>query len=129
MGTAKSTSVVGKRLRQARLRAGLSQKKLGILAGIDEFTASARINQYEQGTHTPRYITVERLSKVLGIPTPYMYCREDDLAHWILAHEITPSRVRDQIIKKITNKQTSNFMTSPTSESCCCNDHGVQPHA
>lgn len=32
-----------KRLKEARLAAGLSQKKLGIAAGIDEFVASTRI--------------------------------------------------------------------------------------
>jgi transcriptional regulator with XRE-family HTH domain len=40
------------RLKEARLRTGLSQQKLGILAGIDEATASARMNQYERGIHT-----------------------------------------------------------------------------
>ncbi|EDH9073974.1 transcriptional regulator, partial [Salmonella enterica subsp. enterica serovar Agbeni] len=31
-----------KRLKEARLAAGFSQKKLGIAAGIDEFVASTR---------------------------------------------------------------------------------------
>ncbi len=78
-------SVIGMRLREARLRAGLSQKKLGILAGIDEFSASPRINQYERDKHTPEFRTVERLAKVLGVPTPYLYCRDNELAEWILA--------------------------------------------
>lgn len=38
-----------KRLKEARTAAGLSQKKLGIAAGIDEFVASTRINRYEKG--------------------------------------------------------------------------------
>lgn len=78
-------SVVGKRLKEARLRAGLSQKQLGIKAGIDEFSASPRINQYERGKHTPDYATVERLATVLQVPTPYFYAREDELAKVILA--------------------------------------------
>ena len=44
-----------KRLKEARLRAGLSQEKLGILAGIDEASASVRMNQYEKGKHTPDF--------------------------------------------------------------------------
>ena len=40
-----------KRLRAMRLASGLSQKKLGILAGIDEFAASTRIKRYERGIH------------------------------------------------------------------------------
>ena len=42
-------SVISRRLKQARVLAGLSQKQLGIKAGIDEFSASPRINQYERG--------------------------------------------------------------------------------
>ncbi len=82
----KGRSVIAERLREARVRAGLSQKRLGILAGIDEFSASARINQYERGKHSPEFSTVERLAKELGAPTPYFYCRDDDLAEWILRY-------------------------------------------
>ena len=79
-------SVVAKRLKEARLRAALSQKQLGIKAGFDEFSASPRINQYERGKHTPDYSTVERLARVLRVPTPYLYAREDELAETILKY-------------------------------------------
>src|SRR3979490_2168734 len=77
-------SVIAKRLREARTRAGLSQKQLGIRAGIDEFSASPRINQYERGKHAPDYSTVERLARVLKVPTPFFYARDDELARLIL---------------------------------------------
>jgi len=73
-------SIVAKRLGEARMRSGLSQKKLGILAGMDEFAASPRINQYERGKHTPDLGTIERIAKVLGVPSAYFYAVEDDLA-------------------------------------------------
>lgn len=76
--------VFSKRLREARLRLGISQAKLGIAAKIDEFSASARMNHYEKGKHYPDYKTAERLAKVLNVPTPYLFAREDDLAEWIL---------------------------------------------
>ena len=83
--------MVGKRIREARLRAGLSQKQLGVKAGIDEFVASPRVNQYERGKHAPDFSTAERLAKVLGVPVPYFYAKEDHLADWILAFlELTP---------------------------------------
>lgn len=83
--------MVGKRIRDARLRAGLSQKQLGIKAGIDEFVASPRVNQYERGKHAPDFSTAERLAEVLGVPVPYFYAREDHLADWILAFQyLTP---------------------------------------
>jgi transcriptional regulator with XRE-family HTH domain len=73
-----------KRLKQARTRKGLSQKQLGILAGMDQFVASARMNQYERGVHSPDFKTVIALSEVLEVPTAFLYCLEDELAEQIL---------------------------------------------
>ncbi|HKN05016.1 MAG TPA: helix-turn-helix transcriptional regulator [Buttiauxella sp.] len=68
------------RLKEARLKAGLSQQRLGILAGIDEATASARMNQYERGIHTPDFALACKLAEVLKVPACYFYTVEDDLA-------------------------------------------------
>lgn len=72
------------RLKEARLKSGLSQQRLGVLAGIDEATASARMNQYERGVHTPDFDLARRLAAVLDIPACYFYTVEDDLAEVIL---------------------------------------------
>lgn len=61
----------GARLKQARLNAGLSQKMLGIEAGIDAFVASTRINRYELGIHRPDLLTVRKLAKVLDVPVAF----------------------------------------------------------
>jgi transcriptional regulator with XRE-family HTH domain len=61
------------RLKAARLKAGLSQERLGILAGIDEATASARMNQYERGIHTPDFELTCRLASVMEIPACYFW--------------------------------------------------------
>jgi transcriptional regulator with XRE-family HTH domain len=92
-------SIVGDRLREARERAGISQKQLGIEAGIDPDVASARINQYEKGKHLPHFATATELSKVLGVPTPYLYADDNDLAAWILAYARVSSATRKSIIK------------------------------
>ena len=81
-----NTSVITKRLHEARTAAGISQKQLGIAAGIDEFSASPRINQYERGVHVPDFATLERLALVLNVPTPYFYKRDDELAKLILRY-------------------------------------------
>jgi len=77
-------SPLPKRLKQARKRKGLSQKQLGILAGMDRFAASARMNQYERGVHSPDFKTVIALSRVLEVPTAFFYCIEDELATVIM---------------------------------------------
>ena len=85
----KTIHVFAYRLKEARLKANLTQEQLGILAGIDEFSASARMNQYERGVHMPDLKFVEKLAKVLKVPAPYFYAREDGLAEWILLFNST----------------------------------------
>lgn len=77
-------SPFAKRLREARTRAGLSQRELGIRAGMDAFTASPRINQYEKGKHLPDLATAQRLAAVLGVPAPFFYTKDELLAQLIL---------------------------------------------
>ena len=72
------------RMKAARERLGISQTELGVRAGIDEFCASARINQYERGKHAPDFLTVRNLAKVLGVPTAYFYAEDDNLAELIV---------------------------------------------
>lgn len=73
------------RLKEARLEKGLSQQKLGVLAQIDEASASARMNQYERGIHVPDFELVCRLATVLDVPACYFYTTEDELARRVLA--------------------------------------------
>ncbi|MFZ3038350.1 MAG: helix-turn-helix transcriptional regulator [Polynucleobacter sp.] len=80
---AKDTTLLAKRLKTARERINISQMELGVRAGIDEYSASARINQYERGKHAPDFNTAKTLAKVLDIPTAYLYCEDDALAELI----------------------------------------------
>lgn len=79
-----SKNIFSRRLKEARQKTGLSQKRLGIAAGIDEFVASTRINRYEQGVHEPDVQTASRLAKVLKVPLAYLFAEEDQLATIIL---------------------------------------------
>lgn len=92
-------SVVAKRLKEARLRAGISQKQLGIRAGIDEFSASARINQYERGKHMPDLQTLTRLAEVLKTPVPYFYCEDSDLAEVIARFSTLSKEQRRKLLR------------------------------
>jgi transcriptional regulator with XRE-family HTH domain len=72
------------RLKQARKAAGYTQQQLGIALGMEPNTASARMNQYEKGKHSPDYTTMKRIADELGVPVAYFYCDEDLLAELIL---------------------------------------------
>jgi transcriptional regulator with XRE-family HTH domain len=74
-----------KRLKEARVALGLSQKQLGIEAGLDEFVASTRINRYELGVHAPDYPMAVRLAGVLQVSVAFLYCDNDEMAQMILA--------------------------------------------
>lgn len=93
-----SSSPISKRLKEARLAAGLSQKNLGIAAGIDEFSASARMNQYETGKHTPDYLTLRRIAKVLKVPVAYFFADSDELADWIRLFSLLSKTMRQKIM-------------------------------
>lgn len=76
--------MVPRRLRKSRLSVGLSQEKLGVLAGIDESTAKSRISHYEIGTHNPSFELMCKIANVLDIPVGYFYTEDDDFAEDIL---------------------------------------------
>lgn len=88
--------------KKARLQAGLSQEKLGVLAGIDEMSSSARMNQYERGKHVPNFSLAKRVARVLDVPECYLYCGDDDLAALLVQFHRVPSRQRTEAIKRAT---------------------------
>jgi transcriptional regulator with XRE-family HTH domain len=92
-----TSSAFSKRLRQARLRSGLTQEQLGIQAGIDEFSASARVNQYEKGKHMPNIQMGQHLAKALHVPTSFLY-EEDDLIASLLATAARLTREKKKIL-------------------------------
>ena len=100
-----SNSPIGKRLRSARISIGLSQKQLGILAGIDEFSASPRINQYVRDKHVPDFATAKRLAKTLNIPVTYLYADDDNLAELILLFSSASSSKQDQALQILMKKK------------------------
>ena len=94
----------GARLKQARLAAGLSQKMLGIEAGIDAFVASTRINRYELGIHKPDLLTVRKLAEVLKVPVAFFYADTDDeIAELLFSYTRASPQVRQQALELLTS--------------------------
>ncbi|KQV46958.1 hypothetical protein ASC95_25950 [Pelomonas sp. Root1217] len=93
-----TSDVWSKRLKEARLALGLSQKQLGIKAGLDEFVASTRINRYEQGVHAPDFQIAMRLAEVLQVPVAFLYCDTDEMAQMILEFHRAPKSMRRQAL-------------------------------
>nr|WP_183272688.1 helix-turn-helix transcriptional regulator [Buttiauxella sp. A111] len=86
-----------KRLKASRLASGLSQRNLGILAGIDEFVASARINRYELGIHEADIQTAQYLAEVLDVPLAYFYA-DDQLAEMLLLFSRSSLQIKEEVL-------------------------------
>ena len=91
------------RLKSARQAKGLSQKKLGILAGIDEFVASTRINRYEQGVHQASIDVVHQLAKALDVPPAYFYTDDEDLALVLFNWNRIDKNLKDSLMYTLKN--------------------------
>jgi transcriptional regulator with XRE-family HTH domain len=61
-------SLFGRRLREARLRTGIPQDKLGVSIGLDEASASARISRYKSEIHAPPFKLVVILNEFSYLP-------------------------------------------------------------
>ncbi|MFB9134513.1 helix-turn-helix domain-containing protein [Vibrio olivae] len=92
---------IPKRLKEARKKVKISQKTLGVRIGIDDGVASARMNQYERGVHTPDVSTLKLLAEELGVPLNYFFCEDDESAE--LACLIAKMSISDRqkLIKKL----------------------------
>lgn len=90
-----------RRLKEVRLDMALSQKSLGILAGIDEFAASARINRYEKGVHQASIEIVRHLAKVLEVPVAYFYTEDDELASLVRLWPKLDSEKKKNILQQL----------------------------
>ena len=92
------------RLKKSRLNACLTQDQLGILVGIDESSASARMNQYEKGKHVPDFSLTKKIADSLNIPVSYFYTPEDDLAEIILKINQLDNKQRLTLLKKLMDE-------------------------
>lgn len=99
-------NIFSQRLKDARIFRGLSQKALGIAAGIDEFVASTRINRYEKGVHEANIVTANQLAEALNIPLAYFYAANDNLAKMILLFSELPPSHQTELLVALEDMRT-----------------------
>ncbi|QIR14680.1 helix-turn-helix domain-containing protein [Shewanella aestuarii] len=73
-------SPIPERLKLARKKLGISQKELGIRVGMDESSASGRMNHYEKGRHVPDIQSLKKMANELNVPLNYFFCEDDQSA-------------------------------------------------
>lgn len=89
-----ANNVFARRLKEARLARGLSQKQLGIACELDVGVASTRINRYETGVHSPDYLTATRIAQALRIALSSLYTDDDSLSRMINAYAAADAETR-----------------------------------
>ncbi|MCZ2339987.1 MAG: helix-turn-helix domain-containing protein [Chitinophagales bacterium] len=97
----KNTNPLPLRLKQARTAKGISQKQLGIQLGMEIGTASARMNQYEKGKHTPDYTTLKAMADELGVPVAYFFCESESTAELLCLLEKMSEEEKVALVKQI----------------------------
>lgn len=96
-------SVFGDRLKALRQSRGLSQEQLGVIAGIEEASASARMNRYEKGKRVPAYEIVRQIARALDVSTTYFYAESEEEATLLLAFHKMGSKKRKELLKSLSS--------------------------
>lgn len=104
----KLRTLFAKRLKEARVANGLSQRELGRRIGLLEEVVSSRVNRYERGTSEPDFATAGKLASELGVPLAYLLADTESLADIILAASTMPLNEQRKLateLKKVTSKK------------------------
>ncbi|NCH84963.1 XRE family transcriptional regulator [Cronobacter malonaticus] len=72
-----------------------------MLAEIDEFVASARINRYEKGVHQASIKIARKLADALAVPLAYFYTEDDQLAELLLRWKQLDQDAKNAILSHI----------------------------
>lgn len=98
-------TLFGRRLRAARLSAGLTQAELGRNLGLDDQnTAAPRVSRYETGRHEPDSETMQKIATALNLPVAYFHAVDDVLAEVILLVSRMPPAEREAILALIRER-------------------------
>lgn len=103
-----TTTTIGKRIREARVRACMTQEALGVAIGLDEEVASVRVSRYESGVHAPPVHLISPLADALSVPPAYLVTENDRLAGLILdIHKLNLAQL-SQVEELIQNRLYSD---------------------
>lgn len=101
MAPPKPRSMFTKRLKEARLSLGISQRELGRRIGLSEDVVSSRVTRYELGTSEPDFDTAARLARELGVPLAYLLADSDALADVILLVSRLPLAEQKKLVASL----------------------------
>ncbi|MCL2351135.1 MAG: helix-turn-helix domain-containing protein [Firmicutes bacterium] len=73
----KEANIVGERIREARIKAGLSQEELSVkLETLAVYVCRGSISRIENRERTVSDIEIEGMAKILNVPLDYLFGKE-----------------------------------------------------
>ena len=91
--------MLGDRLKRARQKSGLSQEQLGLRAGLEVESASARMNRYERGTRAPSVELMVKIGSVLNLPLTYFYATSEEEARLVTLFHRMPAGDKANLLR------------------------------
>lgn len=80
----------------------MTQKELGIRIGMDQSSASSRMNHYEKDRHTPDIQTLQRMADELGVPLNYLFCENSESAELACLINNLSTEEKKKLIEKLS---------------------------
>lgn len=93
-----------RRLKEARLAAGLTQEALGLKAKLSIEVAKTRVNRYERGSSEPSEATAKDLADALAIPLAALYAETPAMAQIIEAAAQLPARDQKKLAEELAGR-------------------------
>ncbi len=98
---------IPERLKAARKKAKITQKDLGVKIGMEESSASGRMNHYERGRHVPDIGTLSRMAEELGVPLNYFFCEDDVTAELVCLIDKLSDEEKENLLSMLEKKNSS----------------------
>jgi len=95
------------RLKAARKKAKITQKDLGVKIGMEESSASGRMNHYEKGRHVPDIGTLTRMAEELDVPLNYFFCKDEVTAELACLIDKLSDEDKKGLLDKLSTKANS----------------------
>ncbi|EHH1280150.1 helix-turn-helix transcriptional regulator [Vibrio parahaemolyticus] len=98
---------IPERLKAARKKARITQKDLGVKIGMEESSASGRMNHYEKGRHVPDIGTLTRMAEELSVPLHYFFCKDDTTAELVCLIDKLTDEEKEELLAKLNSESKS----------------------
>ena len=73
------------------------------MIGMDESSASGRMNHYEKGRHVPDISTLKKMAQALDVPVNYFFCEDEVSAELACLIDKLPEAEKKKLLQQIQN--------------------------